>query len=625
MIRSSRRRPNSRSSVAQTTLFETVESRVLLSASMPTGLTPAEIRQAYGFNQITFTNSNGQSIVGDGSGQTIAIVDPYNATTISSDLDKFDNTFSFDNSGQSLYQQFGAADSFLDIDSLGAGEKDSGWALEVALDVEWAHAIAPAAKIDLIEAASASTNDLLNAVDYAKNLSGVSVISMSWGGNESYNESSLDSAFTTPAGHNGVTFVASSGDDGRGASWPAVSPNVLSVGGTTLNVLSDGTYVGESTWSGSGGGFSGVEPEPSYQYSVQSTGLRSTPDVAYDANPNTGFSVYTSVRQNGQSGWFTVGGTSAGAPQWAALIAIADQGRTLAGESTLDGPTQTLPYLYEMPASSFHDITSGSNGYRATTGYDPATGLGTPIANAVVANLISPGSSNGSGAGSGAGSGTGSGSGGVTNPAPPAHQQPPFFPGRFHQHFPWRFRRWDVIASDPATSPATAVKPVVTVNAAGSAMVTAHASVGRAGLSAGASDSGPDLAGLFGATPIESQLPTDQTLPYTAAATIVPLHMAQIDSARAPSPDFIAADAPATLSVSVSNSAVEAEQSADVFVAMQSKATTLAALFSRHVAEIKDDGLESTLMVLPIAAFAVYQSRLSRSRRPGSSHWILLP
>src|SRR5205085_7303624 len=120
---------------------------------------------------------------------------------------------------------------------------DPGWALETSLDVEWAHAIAPRAHILVVEAASPSNDNLLNAIDYARRQKGVSAISLSWGGNESPFESYYDQYLTTPSGHiggaglrGGVTFVSSSGDSGAPASWPAVSPNVIAVGGTTLRL-----------------------------------------------------------------------------------------------------------------------------------------------------------------------------------------------------------------------------------------------------------------------------------------------------------------------------------------------------------------------------------------------------
>jgi fibronectin type 3 domain-containing protein len=150
-----------------------------------------------------------------------------------------------------------------------------------------------------------------------------------------------------------------------------------------------GNYLGESAWSGSGGGLSSLLPQPSYQNGVvtQSSTSRANPDVSYDANPNTGFAVYDTF---GQGGWLQVGGTSASAPQWAALIAIADQGRALAGLGSLDGFTQTLPKLYQLAGSGdFHDITSGSNGaFSAGPGYDLVTGIGSPIANRLVADLV---------------------------------------------------------------------------------------------------------------------------------------------------------------------------------------------------------------------------------------------
>jgi hypothetical protein len=162
---------------------------------------------------------------------------------------------------------------------------------------------------------------------------------------------------------------------------------VLSVGGTSLNAP-NGNYAGETGWSGSGGGVSKYESKPAYQNAVQVSKFRTVPDVAYNADPNTGVVVYDT--QNG--GYYVVGGTSAGAPQWAALIAIANEGRALAGKGTLDGPSQTIYALYAMAhkayATYFHDITTGSNGYSAHAGYDLVTGLGSPKANAVIKELL---------------------------------------------------------------------------------------------------------------------------------------------------------------------------------------------------------------------------------------------
>src|SRR5262249_43291309 len=148
---------------------------------------------------------------------------------------------------------------------------------EEALDVEWAHAIAPKANIILVEAYSNSTSDLLTAVDYARHAPGVVAVSMSWGGGEAPTETSADSYFTTPAGHAGATFVASSGDNGAPGGYPAMSPNVLAVGGTTLALDGSDNRTSEVGWNGSGGGPSFYESEPGYQGTyAQSSYVRNT-------------------------------------------------------------------------------------------------------------------------------------------------------------------------------------------------------------------------------------------------------------------------------------------------------------------------------------------------------------
>jgi hypothetical protein len=131
---------------------------------------------------------------------------------------------------------------------------------------------------------------------------------------------------------------------------------VLAVGGTTLSVDALGDYLGELAWSDSGGGSSPFEPEPGYQAAAQSSGHRSTPDVAFLGDPNTGVAVYETPPRGGTGSWITVGGTSLGTPAWAAIVAIVDQGRALAGKGSLDGPTQTLPALYSLPSADFHSV-----------------------------------------------------------------------------------------------------------------------------------------------------------------------------------------------------------------------------------------------------------------------------
>ncbi len=390
-------------------VFEQLEARRLLSVVSPIhpaaigsaigGFTPAQIVRAYGFDQINFSNG---TVQGTGAGQTIAIVDAFNDPKIAADLAVFDQQFSL------------IAPSSLQIVNQSGGTKlpsmNSSWASETSLDVEWAHAIAPQAGILLVEANSANTSDLMAAVNDARHAAGVSVVSISWGdsefesygGGESQNQLAYDPIFSTPSGHTGETFVVSAGDNGtaNGVQWPASSPNVVSVGGTTLTTSdSSGTYQSEAAWrgfqQGTSGGFSQFETEPVWQEVAQQSGARSTPDVGYDADPDTGFAIYDSVRDQGYAGWQEVGATSAGAPQWAALIAIADQGRAILGQGTLDGPTQTLPNLYSVyspPGTTgystfttyFHDI--------GNTGYGYSTGLGSPRAQEIV-SLLGGGSS----------------------------------------------------------------------------------------------------------------------------------------------------------------------------------------------------------------------------------------
>jgi subtilase family serine protease len=341
------------------------------------GFGPSQIAHAYGFDQITF---NG--VTGDGRGQTIAIIDAYDQPNIVSDLAAFDSAFGI-----------AAPPKFTRVNQTGGTSypgSNTSWGLETSLDVEWAHAMAPGANILLVEATTNNWSDLFTAIDYARSQANVAVVSMSFGGLEWSGENSYDSHFTTPSGHNGVTFIASSGDSGSSGApnYPSVSPNVLAVGGTQLTLDSSNNWSSETGWSGSGGGISAYEAQPGYQNGVvtQSTKWRTVPDVAYNASGSSPFGVYDT---SGYGGWIAVYGTSAGAPQWASLIAIADQGRAANSQGTLDGFSQTLPKLYSIAQTDFHDITTGSNGgYSAGQGYDLVTGRGTPYANLIANDLI---------------------------------------------------------------------------------------------------------------------------------------------------------------------------------------------------------------------------------------------
>lgn len=360
------------------------DGTVAMATAGPTGYTPTQIRAAYGFDKISFGTT-----AADGAGTTIAIVDAYDNPNALADLKAFDLAFGLPDPVFTKVNQTGGTTM---------PSPNAGWASEISLDVQWAHAIAPGASILLVEAKSAAYTDLIAAVNYARSQPGVVAVSMSWGGGEFSGETTYDATFTTPSGHAGVSFFASSGDTGAPVSYPAVSPNVVSVGGTSL-YLSSGAYSSESGWSGSGGGISLYESQPSYQTGTvtQSTTKRANPDVAYDADPSTGFPVYDSYNNGTAAPWSQFGGTSASAPQWAALAAIVDQGRALAGRASLDGRTQLLPALYSLAAADFHDVATGSStgspAYSATAGYDLVTGRGSPIANLVVADLVAWGSS----------------------------------------------------------------------------------------------------------------------------------------------------------------------------------------------------------------------------------------
>lgn len=360
-----------------------------------TALTPEQIRHAYGIDAVTFG-----SVMGNGAGQTIAIVDAGDNPGFVDSTDP-----NFDNSDLHKFDQFfGLPDppSFMKVNQTGGTTLPpanvAGFATEEALDIEWAHVVAPMASIILVEATTASDSDLIQtAVPTAASLPGVSVVSMSFGGPEFSGETSLDSIFQTPAGHQGVTFLASTGDNGEPGGYPAYSPNVVAVGGTTLNVDSSGNYLGETGWSGSGGGISQFESQPNYQKGVvtQSTTQRTIPDVSMDADPNTGVAVFDSFDNGAATPWEQVGGTSLACPLWAGIIAITNQDRVRVGLGTLDGPTQTLPMIYSLPESDFHDITSGNNGFPAGPGYDLVTGRGSPNAPLLIPALAGVASFNG--------------------------------------------------------------------------------------------------------------------------------------------------------------------------------------------------------------------------------------
>jgi subtilase family serine protease len=340
--------------------------------------TPAQVRHAYGFDQVT----------NQGAGQTIGIVDAYDDANVENDLNIFSRQFGLPacTSSNGCFRRIYANGK--------RPAANANWSVEIALDVEWAHAIAPQASIVLVEASSNSLSNLTAAVDVAVR-NGASVVSMSWMSGEFSGETGMDNHFVS----NGVTFVAASGDSGTGGAYPAASPNVIGVGGTTLMLDANGNYLGETAWNGSGGGLSGYEHEPLFQAKFgipdDPRGVRAVPDVSYDASPATGFAIYDSMAINGTSGWLQVGGTSAGAPQWAALIAIANSIRTAARKAHLSGPNTILYFVAKSNSTTtFRPVTQGTNGNcgllcDALPGYDYVTGLGTPQAAALINALAS--------------------------------------------------------------------------------------------------------------------------------------------------------------------------------------------------------------------------------------------
>ena len=318
------------------------------TSKTPKGMTPDQIKKIYNLPQ---TGGKG----------TIAIIGAYDDASIESDLAVFSKQFGLPacTSANGCFEKHKMSTTI---------SSNSGWAMETTLDVEWVHAIAPNAKILLVEAKTPSGDNLLKAVDYAASRLDAVSISMSWGGAEFPEEVSLDSHFKSVSG---AVFFASSGDDGAGASWPASSPSVIGVGGTTMSLTKSGTFSSETAWDGSGGGISAYEKEPAFQsnFSIpKAGGMRAIPDVSYDADPKSGFPISRLGK------WYTVGGTSAGSPQWAAIASLG---------------TVSLTKLYGDKVSSnsrsyFRDITSGSNGdcgylCDARTHYDYVTGLGSPL------------------------------------------------------------------------------------------------------------------------------------------------------------------------------------------------------------------------------------------------------
>ena len=365
--------------------------------------TPAQIRAAYGLAALPATGASltTAQAAALGAGQTIYLVDAYHDATALSDLNAFSAKFGLPTctnvpvatSAKLPLATPPSSCTFSQVYSTSAGTMtatvpayNATWAPESKLDVQWAHAIAPLARIVLIEMPDAMSTSILGANTLAAAL-GKGVVSMSFGSAEASWSSTVDWHFTIA----GMTYVAAAGDSGSQVLWPAVSPNVVAVGGTSLNWSGSGTRY-EAAWSKGGGGMSAYEALPAWQSGVAPAGgsalvRRAVPDVAFDADPMTG--EYVALTLPGAATvWNGYGGTSIAAPQWAGVIAVANAMRVASSQALL-GDIHTTLYksIAAVPgnyAAALGDVVDGTNGTcatcRAGTGFDEATGWGTPNA-----------------------------------------------------------------------------------------------------------------------------------------------------------------------------------------------------------------------------------------------------
>jgi kumamolisin len=303
--------------------------------------TPASLACIYGLTSpVAGCNPAVVTAAPAGGKGAIAIVDAYDNPTLAQDLTVFSTQFGLAAANFSIVYASGRRP---------AQDSSGGWELEASLDVEWAHAMAPAAQIFLVEAASSSMSDLITAVTMASQLvaaHGGGEVSMSWASSEFAGERSYDAYFATPK----VVYVASAGDS-PGVGYPSASPNVISAGGTsTSRSPTTGAYVTETAWQPTGGGPSAYEPRPAFQAGVAAAvgATRGTPDLSFDADTITGVWVYSSF---GGPSWYVVGGTSVAAPALSGII-------NAAGKLALSSAAE-LATIYANGATG--------TGYRAVT------------------------------------------------------------------------------------------------------------------------------------------------------------------------------------------------------------------------------------------------------------------
>ncbi len=333
----------------------------------------------------------------------VVLVDAYDNPNAASDLAYFSSHFGL---AVASFKKVYANTSFGTLNGMtascsGTPPGDTGWGLEEDLDIQWAHAMAPAAKVVLVEACSSSFADLLFAeqvAGYEANNYGGGDVSNSWGGAEFAGEVGANDDVFYRYWPTRTVYFASAGDSGWGAQYPSSSPWVVSAGGTTVNRDSSGNFMSESCWSGSGGGVSqyelwqnppsitnGMGPWAVYQYPQFGQSARQTPDIAFDADPNSGVYVYDTY---GYGGFLIVGGTSVASPSLAGIINHAKNqlGQVPNTGGSFTNEENNLIYaglfghvLYNLN-QGYYDVTTGSNGsgHNAGVGYDQCTGVGTP-------------------------------------------------------------------------------------------------------------------------------------------------------------------------------------------------------------------------------------------------------
>ena len=317
----------------------------------PAGFSPAQILSAYG-------------VAGNGGTGTIVIVDAYNDQYALADFNAFSAQYGLPQETSTNVTASSNAHLQIVYASGSKPRNNSGWSQEEDLDIEWAHAMAPNAKIVLVEASSNSNSALYTADDVAATISGAHQCSNSWGGSEASNETSTDSHFN----HAGVVYLFSTGDTGGARDYPAASPNVVAVGGTSLVLNGSNQRSSETVWNGTGCGPSSYEARPAYQNGVQSVvgTHRGIGDVAAVADPNTG----VAVRWHGA--WYVFGGTSVACPVIAGII-------NTSGSNRGSGVAENTFIYGGLGGANFFDVTSGTAGSQhAAVGYDFPTGVGTP-------------------------------------------------------------------------------------------------------------------------------------------------------------------------------------------------------------------------------------------------------